>query len=347
MGQLTLRDIAKALGLSISTVSKALRDSHEIGEGTKKKVSAYAREHSYFPNRMAKSLKEGKTSSIGVVVCSIDNPFVAQMLDGIDKTCAAKGYNIIIMQSKESYMQEKACLQLLYARGIDGLLISPASETPDVNHLVELQRASSPIVLFDRLSNDIETHQVGIDNEAAAYRATKHLIDNGYNRIAHLSSNMQLSIADERLKGYKKALNDHGLSVDPAFIRYCSYTDRSRLKEDIRAAIRQLMQSAKPPDAIFAAGDQITTSSVGIINQLGYHIPDDLALIGFTNTELAGSLNPPLSTVYQPAYEIGQLAAEKLLGLIKGKRLFEDFETIRLETRIDIRASSRPAGSRS
>jgi LacI family transcriptional regulator len=154
---------------------------------------------------------------------------------------------------------------------------------------------------------------------------------------------MQLSIADERLKGYKKALDDHGLSIDQEFIRYCSYTDRSRLKEDIRAAIKQLMQSAKPPNAIFAAGDQITTSSVGIINQLGYRIPDDLALIGFTNTDLAGSLNPPLSTVYQPAYEIGQLAAEKLLGLIKGRRLFEDFETIRLETRINIRASSRPA----
>src|SRR5690606_3907256 len=144
---------------------------------------------------------------------------------------------------------------------------------------------------------------------ASAYRATKHLINNGYTRIAHLSSNMHLSMADERLDGYKKALDEHGIPVNPDFIRYCSYTDRTQLREDIRTAIRQLMQSEKKPDAIFTAGDQITTSSIGIINQLGYRIPDDLALIGFSNTELAGSLSPALSTVYQPAREIGQLAA--------------------------------------
>ncbi|SEN02734.1 transcriptional regulator, LacI family [bacterium A37T11] len=345
MVHLTLRDIAKALDLSVSTVSKALRDSYEIGEKTKKRVNEYARQHHYYPNRMAQSLKEGKTGSIGVVVCSLDNTFVAQMLDGIDKVCTANGYNIIIMQSKESHSQEKACTGLLQARGIDGLLISPASETPDVEHLLALQRASLPIVLFDRLSNDIDTHKVGIDNFQAAYQATHHLIECGYTRIAHLNSDIRLNITSERLGGYKKALYDHSIAFESTYVSYCNYSSASQLAQDIREALKRFMNLPNPPHALFTAGDQITTKSIGIIHELGYQIPADIALIGFSNTELASSLYPPLSTIYQPAYEIGQLAAEKLIMLIKdqGKRILADeFETIKLPTRLDIRSSSHP-----
>ncbi|WP_316821796.1 LacI family DNA-binding transcriptional regulator [Pedobacter gandavensis] len=338
---ITLRDIAKALNLSTSTISKALNDSYEIGEETKKKVIAYAREHHYVPNRMAKGLKQGRSQSIGVVVCSLDNNFVAQMLDGIDKISTDKSYQIIIMQSKESQKQEIACIDLLYAGGIDGLLISPACETTDFSYLKNLQESGLPMVLFDRLTDQIDTHKVGADNFKGAYDATLHLINNGFRRIAHLNTNTKLSISIDRLNGYKQALSDRNIEFKPAYLRSCDYTDTHKLNEDLEEAIKYYMALPEPPDAIFTATDQITTRCLSLLNKLGYKIPEDLALIGFTNTELADAMKPALSTIHQPAFEIGQLAAEKLISLIEQKHREVDFETIKLDTEIMFRDSTQ------
>lgn len=338
----TLRDIAKALNLSISTISKALNDSHEIGSETKKKVLDYAKKHHYSPNRMAKGLKEGKSRSIGVVVCSLDNNVIAQMLDGIHKASNDKSYQIIIMQSKESEKLETACLELLYAGGVDGILISPAYETINFSYLNSLQASGLPIVLFDRLIDQMHTHKVGADNFKGAYDATIHLINNGYKNIAHLNTNTILSIATDRLNGYKQALEDSGIKYRPELLRSCNYTDANKLNEDLELAIKYYMSLSDKPDAIFTATDQISTRCLVLLNKLGYKIPDDVALIGFTNTELADAMNPALSTVHQPAFEIGQLAAEKLISLIERKNLDDGFETIMLPTHIKVRASSQP-----
>ncbi|WGQ10324.1 LacI family DNA-binding transcriptional regulator [Pedobacter gandavensis] len=338
---ITLKDIAKALNLSTSTISKALNDSYEIGEETKKKVIAYATAHHYVPNRMAKGLKQGRSRSIGVVVCSLDNNFVAQMLDGIDKISTEKSYQIIIMQSKESQKQEIACIDLLYSGGIDGLLISPACETTDFSYLKNLQESGLPMVLFDRLTDQINTHKVGADNFKGAYDATMHLINNGFRRIAHLNTNTKLSISTDRLNGYKQALSDQNITFNPTYLRSCDYTDTHKLNDDLEAAIRYYMTLPEPPDAIFTATDQITTRCLSLLNKLGYKIPQDLALIGFTNTELADAMNPALSTIHQPAFEIGQLAAEKLISLIERKHREVDFETIKMDTQIMFRASTQ------
>ncbi|RZK80407.1 MAG: LacI family transcriptional regulator [Pedobacter sp.] len=337
----TLKDIAKALNLSISTISKSLNDSYEISLETKQKVLAYAREHHYSPNRMAKGLKEGKSRSIGVVVCSLENNFVAQMLDGIDKYSTEKAYQIIIMQSKESQDQESACLSLLYAGGVDGILISPACENVDFSYLLSLQEAGLPIVLFDRLSDAIDTHKVGANNFKGAYDATIHLIKNGYKNIAHLNTNTVLSIATDRLNGYKKALSDNNIEFRPELLKSCDYTDAKKLNADLEAAISYFMELEERPDAIFTATDQITTRCLAILNKLNYKIPEDIAIIGFTNTDLADALNPSLSTVHQPAFEIGQLAAKKLISLIENKNHEPEFETIVLETDIKVRNSTR------
>ncbi|WP_316811794.1 LacI family DNA-binding transcriptional regulator [Pedobacter heparinus] len=337
----TLKDIAKALNLSISTISKALNDSHEIGAETKQKVLDYAKKHHYSPNRMAKGLKEGKSRSIGVVVCSLDNNVIAQMLDGIHKAASDKSYQIIIMQSKESEKLESACIELLYAGGVDGILISPAYETINFSYLIALQESGLPIVLFDRLIDQINTHKVGADNFKGAYDATMHLIDNGYKNIAHLNTNTILSIATDRLNGYKQALADRGIKYRPELLRSCNYTDANKLNEDLELAIKYYMDLKDKPDAIFTATDQISTRCLVLLNKLGYKIPDDVALIGFTNTELADAMNPPLSTVHQPAFEIGLLAAEKLLSLIERKDLSEGYETVMLPTHIKVRVSSQ------
>ncbi|MES2418822.1 MAG: LacI family DNA-binding transcriptional regulator [Bacteroidota bacterium] len=335
---ITLRDIAKALNLSVSTVSRALTDSYQIGTETKQKVLAYANQHHYIPNRMARGLKEGKSRSVGVIVCAIDNSFVAQMLDGIDKFCTDLGYQLIIMQSKESYEHEKACIDLLYAGGIDGLLISPAYETTDFSYLRKLQSAGLPVVLFDRLSDGMETPKVAADHFKGAYEATLHLINNGFKAIAHINSNTKLNMATERFDGYKKAIEDAGLPLREDLIKFFD-TNLTVLNENLRIAITQLRTLSNPPDAIFTATDQLSTGCLLLLNELKIKIPQEIALIGFSNTDLAGALNPPLSTIYQPAFEIGQMAAEKLFALIENKH-HEPFETILLATQLQIRAST-------
>ncbi len=335
---ITLRDIAKALGLSVSTVSRALTDSYQIGDETKQKVLAYANEHHYLPNRIARSLKEGKSRSIGVVVCSIDNNFVAQMLDGIDHYCTEHNYQLIIMQSKEFFEQEKACVNLLYSGGIDGLLISPTYQTTDFEYLINLQKAGLPIVLFDRLSSQIDTHKVAADNFKGAYDATMHLIKNGHRAIAHINSHTQLSMATERFEGYQTALKDAGLEYREELVKFCDTTTASALNENLGKALGQLMGSKDRPTAIFTATDQLSTKCLALLNKTGYQIPDDVALIGFSNTDLADALNPSLSTIHQPAFEIGSLATAQLLSLIKNSS--ESFETVLLPVQIEVRASS-------
>ncbi len=340
MPNLTLRDIAQALGLSVSTVSKALRDSYEIGENTKRRVLDYAQANHYLPNRMAKSLKEGKTGSIGVVVCSIDNSFVSRMLDGIDGACTQAGYDIIIMQSKESLTQEQSCLNQLEARGVEGILISPSAETVDFGHLEKLKNTGMPMVLFDRINGHFEANQVGVDNYNGAFQATKHLIDNGYRRIAMLNISTQTHFTAQRGEGYMAALEAHGIAYRPEWVQVCKPSDREIMIDRISDAVCALLELPEPPEALFTTTDQLSTLSLSVIHRLGYRIPRDIALIGFNNTELADVLTPPLSTVYQPAFEIGQLAAEKLIALVSGKETLADYETILLPTRLDIRQSS-------
>jgi len=340
MSKITLRDISKALGVSVSTVSKALCDSYEISDETKKRIVSYAKAHNYKRNQIAKSLKEGSSKSIGVVVCSIGNPVIAEMLDGIDITCNARGYHIIIMQSKESYDQEQLCLQFLDSHSIDGLLISPASEMQGFDYLTQLQKSGLPVVLFDRLSPDIETHKVGADNYDGGYQATSHFIRNGSTRIAHITIRSSFSITTERLEGYKQALSDHGIPYREEYVKFCKYDNLVELDQEVTRAIVELMQLPDRPNALFTATDLISTRSVGLISKLGYSIPEDIALMGFTNTELADFLNPPLSTVYQPAFEIGKLAANTLISLIEKKIPQEEFQTIKLPTLMQVRSSS-------
>jgi len=338
---MTLRDIAKALKLSTSTVSKALRDSYEISDKTKKKVISYAKKVGFQPNSIAKSLKEGRSRTIGVVICAIDNTFVSQLLNGIDNVCNERGYNIMIMQSKESHQQEMKCIDLLYARSIDGLLISPAYENPNTDHLKKYKTLGLPIVLFDRYTDDLMLPKVSINNFEASYKATTHLINNGYTKIAVLYSDTSLNINIQRLEGYKQALQAYQLPFKQDYMQPCDFQSTVILQRSIQKAIKQLMQLSDPPQAILATSDQISTLSIAAIKELGYRIPQDIALIGFTNTSLAASLHPPLSTIYQPASAIGETAANKLLNVIEGID-DDDNQTIYLDVALIERESSWP-----
>ncbi len=343
MANLTLRDIAQALNLSVSTVSKALHDSYEIGEETKKRVRDFAKANHYSPNRMAKSLKMGKSGSIGVIICSMDNSFVAQMLDGIDQACTEAGYDLVIMQSKESLAKETACIAQLEARGVEGILISPSIQTQDFKRLKELQGAGVPVVLFDRLSDQMDTEQVGADNFGGAYQATKHLVANGHSHIAFLNVDSSLSIASERLAGYKQALKERRIALPDSYSLSCDCSSPASIATDVTDAIRRLMRFPQPPTAILTATDQISMQALISFRELGLRVPEDIAIAAFSNTDIADVLATPLTTIRQPAFEIGKTATSKLVQLLKQQQrgiAHEDFERVELAMELTVRRSS-------
>ncbi|WP_184546182.1 LacI family DNA-binding transcriptional regulator [Mucilaginibacter sp. FT3.2] len=339
-GVVTIKDIAKELGISTSAVSKALKDSHEISQKTKILVLDCAKRLNYQPNHMAQSLKKGSSKSLGVIVSTIDNHFFAQVINGIESVAHSRGYNIIISQTHESYELEMLNIGHLTHRSIDGLLISLSTESVDVTHLKNLREKGLPIVFYDRVSDEIDTHKVIADNYGGAFEATQALIKAGYRKIAHITSAVNVSITAERLKGYQAALAAHGLEQNEGLIKYCLHGGKDLA--EIENALNQLLLSPNRPDAIFTASDRITTTTLILLHQLGFKIPGDIALLGFTNTPLAEVLNPSLSSVYQPGFEMGQKAAEMLINLIESKRPVTEFETVVLPTQVFIRNSSQP-----
>jgi DNA-binding LacI/PurR family transcriptional regulator len=335
----TIKDIAKALGLSTSTVSRALRDSYEISPETKKLVLEYAEKINYHPNPIALSLKERRSRSIGVIVSEIANSFFSQTINGIESIAYNNGYNVIISQSRESNSRELLNLQYLTSRSIDGLIISVSAETKDFSYFKELHERGMPIVFFDRIVDEIETHKVIVDNYKGAYDATMHLISNGYKNIATLSNAAVLSIAKERLAGYKAALTDNGFEIDEAMIKYC--THGGMLLDEVETAINELLQLKKRPDAIVAAADKLTTNCLRMLKARGLKVPEDIALVGFSNTDLTELLDPPLSVIRQPAFEMGEVSMNLLLQLIESKRPVTEFETRVLTTELLVRGSTK------
>ncbi|MCD0488677.1 LacI family transcriptional regulator [Pedobacter sp. MC2016-14] len=334
----TLKDIAKALGLSTSTVSRALRDTHEISAETKKIVLEYAQKINYFPNPIALSLKERRSKSIGVIVSEVANNYFSQAINGIESIAYDRGYHVIITQTHESYDREKVNVQHLASRSVDGLLISLSSETNDVTHLKNLHDRGLPIVFFDRVADEIDTHKVIADNEKGAYKATAQLISQGCKKIAHLTSSEHLSISIERLKGYKQALKDHGIPVNENYIKHCPHG--GMFHEEVEIAVKELMDLADRPDALFIAGDRLSMGCLIVFKTLGIKVPEDMAIAGFSNSDVLDLLNPSLTSVRQPAFEIGQIATDMLIKLIESKYPVYEFEKKVLDTSMFIRNST-------
>lgn len=333
----TIKDIAKALDLSTSTVSRALRGSYEISPETKKLVLEYAEKINYRPNPIALSLKERRTRSIGVIVSEIANNFFSQAINGIESIAYNRGYHVIITQSHESQEREKVNVQHLASRGVDGLLVSVSSESDTVPYISELHEKGLPVVLFDRVTDEIETHKVVANNYLGSFHATEHLIFQDFKHIAHLTSSPYLSITKERLRGYKDALEKHGLQVQDHLIKYCPHGGMT--SQEVEDGLNGLFKEKQKPDAIYTAGDRLTTVCFGLLKRMK---PKrlDIGFTGFTNTQLGDLFAPTLTVVRQPAFEIGQTATELLIQMIESKRPVTEFETRVLDTSLIIRESS-------
>ena len=332
----TIKDIAKALNLSTSTVSRALRGSHEIGAETKKQVLEYAEEINYRPNPIALSLKERRSRSIGVIVTEIANNYFSQAINGIESIAYNRGYHVIITQSHESMEREMVNVQHLANRGVDGLLVSLSSESIDISYLKDLHEKGLPIVFFDRITDEIETHKVTADNHQGSFHATEHLIFQGYKRIAHITSSPYLSITKERLEGYKAALEKHRIDFDESLVKYCSHG--GMINSEVDEALNALFKNKIKPDAIFTGGDRLTMTCFGSLKRL--RSKNDVGFTGFTNTKVGDLFSPSLTVIKQPAFEIGQTAIELLIQLIESKRPVTDFQTKVLPTELIIGESA-------
>jgi LacI family transcriptional regulator len=332
----TIKDIARALNFSTSTVSRALRGSYEISTDTKKAVLEYAEKINYRPNPIALSLKERRTRAIGVVVSEIANNFFSQAINGIESIAYNRGYHVTITQSHESAEREKVNVEHMAARGVDGLLVSLSSESVDLTYLKELHEKGLPIVFFDRITDEIETHKVTADNHLGAFHATEHLIYEGYKRISHITSSPYLSITRERLEGYKAALEKHKIPFNESLVKYCNHG--GMIADEVEKALAELYKTKVKPDAIFTAGDRLTIVTFGILKRMKQK--KDVGFTGFTNTQVGDLFSPALTVVRQPAFDIGQTATELLVQLIESKRPVTQFETKTLETTLIIRESS-------
>ena len=338
LSAVTIKDISKALGLSTSTVSRALRDSYEISKDTKDVVLEYAKKINYKPNRNAQSLKEKKSHSIGVVVSEIANSFFSQVINGIESIASQHGYTVNISQSMESADRELMNLEYLTSSFIDGLIISVSTETKNHQYLRELHDRGLPIVFVDRVIDEIETHKVIADNFKGAYKATKHLIAKGYRKIALVSNNSNLSIAKERLDGYSAALAEAKIPIKENLIVYCDHG--GMIYNEVDQAMQSLLKLRNKPDAIFAGSDKITTGCLRFLKNKKLKIPEDIALIGFSNSDLTELLHPPLSVIRQPAFEMGEAAMTLLLKMIESKRPLHKFGTRIQSTELLIRKST-------
>src|SRR5688572_22112121 len=285
---LTIKDIAKALGLSTSTVSRALRGSYEISPETKKLVLEYAERINYRPNPIALSLKERRSRSIGVVVTEIANNFFSQAINGIESIAYNRGYHVIISQTHESYERENVTIQHLASRSVDGLLISLSNETTDLTNLKQLHEKGLPIVFFDRITDEIRTHKVTADNHQGSFHATEHLIYQGYKKIAHITSSPHLSITKERLEGYKAALEKHKITFNESLVKYCSHG--GMINNEVDEALNTLFKNKVKPDAVFTAGDRLTLTCFGSLKRL--KLNNEIGFTGFTNTKVSDLFSP-------------------------------------------------------
>jgi LacI family transcriptional regulator len=328
----TLKDIAQALGLSTSTVSRALRGGYEISEETKQLVTDYANKINYKPNPIALSLKERRSYSIGVIVCEVANSFFSQAINGIESIAYDKGYHVIISQSHDSYDREVINVQHLANRSVDGLLVSMSAETTDFSHLVRLHEAGLPMVFFDRVFGDIKTHKVTSNNRQGAFDATEYLIKEGHTKIAHLANAPHLSITGERLAGYQDALAKYNLSFNPDYVQYCHHG--GMIYEEVENAVNRFLQMSDKPDAIFVASDRLSTGCLMALKAQQTKGVPQVSLAGFSNSEVINLLQQSFTYIRQPAFEMGRIATEMLIELIESNKPVKEFKNLVLDTQI-------------
>ncbi|MDO9551423.1 MULTISPECIES: LacI family DNA-binding transcriptional regulator [Rhodonellum] len=333
--KLTLKDIATSLGISISTVSRALKEHPDIAQETIDRVKEYAQEHHYVPNYLAVNFRKSRTFNIGLIVPELVHHFFANVISGAIAVANKHGYNVMVSQSNDRLADEVMVSRAMLNSSVDGLLISISNETIEGLHIQEFMDAGKPVIQFDKITDLLDTPKVIVDDFDGAYQAVKHLIHRGYKKIAHVKGRDLVKNASERCQGYVKALENHGMESSPDWIKGC--TDISE-QEGFDFA-KELMESNNPPDAFFCITDLVALGVIRYLKQAGYQIPKNVGVMGFSNWHLAEVVSPSLSSVDQHGYEMGKMATEIILEMIQ-KHSLDNHETYELKTKLVIREST-------
>ncbi len=335
MGNITIKLLAKELNLSTAAISKALRDSHDISAVTKQRVLALAAKLDYTPNPYAGSLRRKKSKTIAVVLPEVADSFFSLAINGIEEVAIEKGYHVLIYLSHENFIREKAILKDFQSGRVDGVLLSISAETNDIQHIQDLCNKDVPLVFFDRVCNDIPTAKITTNDYESGYAATQHLIDNGCRNIALLSISNSLAISNKRMEGYQQALKDNGIEYDAANHLLCS-NDVLKNNEEIK----KILLRKKRPDGVIATVEKLTTAIYLVCKELQLNIPNQIKVISFSNQASANILNPSLTTITQPAFDMGKAAASILFKALEKKNFILKNESLVIPSTLTIRESS-------
>ncbi|HWJ90454.1 MAG TPA: LacI family DNA-binding transcriptional regulator [Flavisolibacter sp.] len=335
MAQVTLKTLAKKLNLSVSTVSKAFRDSFDISADTKEKILALAASMNYQPNAIASSLRTNKSKTIAVILPEIANHFFHLAIDGIESIASEEGYHVLIYLTHEDYKKEVAFTKLAENKRADGIIVALSQQTNRFSHFADVVSRNIPLVFFDRIHEHAKAPKVSTNDFESSYRATEHLIKQGCKTIAHLTFSGSPSIAVRRQEGYLKALRDYNLRSDPSLIVQSTGKNERDLKN-----IKALLSGKSRPDGIFSGLEKMAMISYEACAQLDISIPEEIRIITYSNMEIAPLLNPPLSTVTQPAFQIGRNAAILLFQMLKKGSNYLTREHLVIDSQLMLRRST-------
>jgi LacI family transcriptional regulator len=333
--EVTIYDLARKLNISIATVSRALKDDPVVSKKTKKKIADLALELGYRSNNFARNLRTQRTHTIGVIIPRINSYFMSSVIAGMENIANHEGYNLIISQSSESAEKEIANAVTLFNSRVDGLLVSLAYDTDSLAHFEPFIRKKIPLIFFDRTADKTDGICIQLNNLKAAYEATTHLISQGRRRIIHLTATPKRNVYVDRLKGYQQALADQHIAFRDDYVIVGNLSQEAGA--DAAARIREM----KPlPDAVFVANDNCAVGCMTALKQMGIRIPQDIAFVGFNNDPVSIVVEPNLTTVNYPGYEMGQIAARNLISVLDGTSGLNTTNTIILRSELVIRESS-------
>ncbi|WP_025003086.1 LacI family DNA-binding transcriptional regulator [Prevotella dentasini] len=335
---LTMKDIARDLGVSVATVSRALKDSPRISVEKREEIKKYAREHNFLPNMIAETLRKSKVQPlkiIGVIVPQFTHFYFSSVLAGIEEEASARGYRVMVAQSGEKYDKEVQICKSFYENKVCGVIVSQAKDSIKYDHFQQLVDHGLPLVFYDRISTGVNASRVVVDDYMGAYAAVTHLIDTGCKRIAYYGVSLNLEIGKNRYNGYRDALLKHGLKPDDRLIRICDN------RADAEAITPDVMELPTPPDSFFAVNDDTAIGILYSCKRMGYRIPDDISICGFTNGERAIACEPMLTTVEQRGLRVGEEAANILIEKVEGALPKDSIEKRVVRTRLIIRGTTR------
>lgn len=337
-GQVTIKDIAKELNISCSTVSRALKDFPGISPNTRKAVMELANKYNYRPNSIALSLRNQKTNVIGVIIPETVHFFFSTVISGIEDEAMKEGYNVMICQSNENYEREADSIDALMSARVDGLLVSISRETSDLAHLQKVVDEGVPMVFFDRLVEGMNATSVIVDDYQGAYDAVEHLIEQGCKNIVHLAGPENLIIGRKRKEGYISALEDYELPIDESYVAECRYG--TQVEAEI--AMDKLLSTGKPIDGVFANNDMAALGALKAIKRAGISVPNEIAIVGYSDWHFSSLVHPAISSVSQPGYEMGREAARLMFEEINKEERGKSVIKI-LDTALIVRESSNKA----